>query len=145
MAALVRRARSTVLLVVVFTMVLAVPASGNTAWRTDAKVSSRAGAAFVSEVMVGTVIRADAVQAQFRSPDGKARTVEAWYFAECADGKVKEKGTEVPIRITTAAGGGWTRVTIFKVGSRAGECWVEAGGWYEASNRQLEMRIRSAP
>jgi hypothetical protein len=131
--------------VVVLTLVLAVPASGTTTWRTDAKVGSRAGTATVSWVMAGTVIRADAIRAEFRSPDGKARQADVWFEAECADGKVKGKGIEVPTRITTTAGGAWTRVTIFRVGSRAGECVVLAGGWYANSNKQLEMRIRSLP
>jgi hypothetical protein len=143
MNALHRRIQRTLLLAVAFAMVLAVPASGATTWRTQASATSRAGTEFVSAVTVGASFRqADAVRLQFRSPDGKARTVEVWFYAECADGRTKEIDMDTPARITTAAGGGWTNVTIFKTGSKAGECWVEGGGWYPASSKELAVRLR---
>jgi hypothetical protein len=138
-----RRIHRTLLLALAFALVLAVPASGATTWRTQASATSRAGTEFVSEVAVGASFRhADAVRLQFRSPDGKARAVDVWYYAECADGRTKEIDMDSPARITTAAGGGWTNVTIFKTGTKAGECWVEGGGWYPASSRELAVRMR---
>jgi hypothetical protein len=143
MNALHRRIQRTLLLAVAFAMVLAVPASGATTWRTQASATSRAGATLVSDVMVGASFhQADAVRLQFRSPDGKARALDVWYYAECANGKTKEIDMDAPARILTAAGGGWTNVTIFKTGSKAGECWVGGGGWYATSNKELAVRLR---
>lgn len=140
-----RRALGTVVLIAVLVAMLAMPAVGSTNWRTHASVTSRAGTHSYTEVLAGADFRgADAVRLRFRSPDGTARSVDVWYYAECADGRSKEISPETPRRITTKADGAWTTVTIFKTGSKAGSCWVEGGGWYPRSTRQLDFRLQSS-
>jgi hypothetical protein len=104
-----RRLTSLVLALLLATLV-AVPASGATAYKTKASANSRGAAFVMTESMLQTVVNDPyAIRVGFRTANDKANTITYSYSVICENG-VKERFDRT---IKSAADNTWVNVTVY--------------------------------